>query len=210
MTGPVGCPDCGQPITRQCAGHVQRARGGREAGHRCHQSARRGGTVCGAHGGAAPQVRAAAARRVAEARALAVYERYAPNGQHPVDVWAELAALVAEVRRFTDFTGSRVAALTAGDWRPDEPRAAAEVALYERALDRAGRLLTAAAALHLDDVERERAAEELWAHRRVAEVATAAIEAILRRLGHPDPRRDEHVAAVVAEEFARAAGGWHA
>jgi hypothetical protein len=152
------------------------------------------------HGGAAGQVQAAAARRVAEAAALVMYEAYspAPNGDGPVDVAAELLRLVAEVRRFADFTGGRVAALTAGEWRPDEPRAAAEVALYERALDRAGRVLAEVGRLGLE--ERAYKLAERVTQAQAAQ-ATAAVERILVRLGHPHPRQDPAVAAVVVEEF---------
>jgi hypothetical protein len=146
---------------------------------------------------------------VAEAQALAMYERYTPdghgsNGHGPVDVLAELGRLVAEVRRFADFTGARVAALTAGDWRPDEPRAAAELALYERALDRAGRLLTEVTRLGLEDVGRERAMRDYWVARRVGERAAAIMRAVFTDLMDrhlaPDPR-DPAVADIVVRRI---------
>jgi hypothetical protein len=120
-------------------------------GERCRKAPVRGATVCWTHGGAVGRVKAAAARRVAESAAMAVYERYSANGDGPaVDVIRELARLAAEVRRFADFTGARVEALTAGEWRPDEPRAAAELSLYERAVDRASRLMVDLARLGID------------------------------------------------------------
>jgi hypothetical protein len=189
--GPIGCPDCGRPISRQCAGHVKRGRGGRQPGHRCHQSARQGTNVCGSHGAAAGQVRAAAQRRVAEAGALALWQRYSANGDGPapVDVAVELSRLVAEVRRFADFTGARVEALSRGAWRPDDPRAAAEVALYTGALAEARKLLLGVGRLGLE----ARLA-------RLSEVQGMAIERVLRGaladLGHDD--RDPAVGAAVA------------
>jgi hypothetical protein len=79
----------GGPIARQCAGHIS---SGPEAGRRCRRSARRGTTVCDAHGGAAAQVKLAAARREAEAEAVAAFERYGgANGNGGrVNIAAEL------------------------------------------------------------------------------------------------------------------------
>jgi hypothetical protein len=48
-------------------------------GERCGKWAIRGGTVCLAHGGAAGQVRDAAARRVQEQRAMEVAQRTVPR-----------------------------------------------------------------------------------------------------------------------------------
>jgi hypothetical protein len=77
VTGrPIGCPDCGTPIDRQCTGHTTRDRGDRLAGHRCHNSAVRGALVCGFHGAAAPQVKAAAQRRLAEDAARKVAAKF--------------------------------------------------------------------------------------------------------------------------------------
>jgi hypothetical protein len=72
----VSCPDCGTPIVRQCAGHIS---SGPRAGHRCHHSANQGMTVCGSHGGRAPQVKAAAKRRVTEEQIEAAAAKWAPH-----------------------------------------------------------------------------------------------------------------------------------
>lgn len=61
MTETQVCERCGQTHTR-CAGH-------RNDGQPCGLIPRRGATVCKRHGGAAPQVRAAADRRVAQQEA---------------------------------------------------------------------------------------------------------------------------------------------
>jgi hypothetical protein len=190
-TGPIGCPDCGRPIARQCAGHVKRARGGREPGHRCHNSAEHGTNVCGSHGAGAPQVRAAAQRRVAEAGALALWERYSANGDGPapVDVAVELSRLCSEVVAFKNWCGERLAALGAGDLDVLDPGTAAMVVLFERAMDRAGKLLA--------DVSR------LGIEGRLAgltELQGRAMERVLRGalqdLGHDD--RDPAIGAAVA------------
>src|SRR6266566_4775886 len=92
----------GRPIGRQCEGHIS---SGPEAGRRCRRSASRGSNVCTSHGAGAGQVKAAAARCVAEAGALAAYERHSPNGSAPpVDVAGGLLELVAEVSRFAAWT----------------------------------------------------------------------------------------------------------
>lgn len=54
----------------QCSGTVK------STGNRCRLNAIEGGTVCKNHGGAAPQVRAAAARRAQSARAAALVAVY--------------------------------------------------------------------------------------------------------------------------------------
>ena len=208
MTGPIDRSDGGRPISRQCTGHIT---SGPEAGRRCRRSADHGTTVCGSHGASAPQVRDAAARRLAEAEALATFERYSPNGSGPVDVLGALEALVARVTSFADFAAARIETLTAEQWAAFGPRTAAEVDLFRQACRDAGRLLTDAARLGLDEraleAGRERAAREVWAQRRVGEQAAAAVGRILRRLGYPDPFTDPRVRAVCAEEFARIADG---
>lgn len=59
------------------------------SGQQCRRSAIKGATVCGHHGGNAPQVRAAAARREAQAR----LERFAAKFATPDDVTPEQALL---------------------------------------------------------------------------------------------------------------------
>jgi hypothetical protein len=194
-SGPISrapCPDCGKLIARQCAGTVDRPDGTR---HRCHHSARRGSTVCGgrgSHGGNARQVKAKAAERVAEAQAIEVYRAYSPNGGNtPVDVVGELARVVAEIARFKDFLGERVAALSAQEWRHDHPardRVRAEVALYGQALDRTARVLVDVSRLGLE--EQTRAAGGRLERAR-ADRIVAAFEAALAGLGLPAERQRE-------------------
>jgi hypothetical protein len=104
-----------------------------------------GQQVCGSHGGRTGQAKAAAARRVTAAKTVAVFERYSPNGhQVPADVPHALAAIIAEIRAFASFMGDRLAEFTAAEWHyshPDRDKIRAEIVLYERALDRAGRIL---------------------------------------------------------------------
>lgn len=93
MTAPQACERCGQPhVTRlghpSCVGHRK------HDGGPCTQNRMHGSTVCKKHGGMAPQVREAAARRLAVARAEAEVQReLIRNGEvpqaHPLDVLLE-------------------------------------------------------------------------------------------------------------------------
>ena len=179
-------------------------------GERCRKAAIRGGTVCGTHGGSVGRVKGAAQRREAESAALAAYSRYSPNGDgQGVDVVAALTELAAEVRRFADWTGARVEAMTSAAWTPDDPRAAAEFGLYERALDRAGKLLADMGRLQLvhsaivADVEARHEAAERARRKRSVEGSgqrfTASLRALLTELGH-DPD-DEWVGCLAGWAF---------
>jgi hypothetical protein len=208
VIGPVERGNGERPIVRQCIAHVP-------SGRRCRRSAVRGATVCPVHGGAAPQVKAAAARRVAEAKALAVFEKFSPNGRPgPVDVVAELGRLLARVTAFADFAAARIETLTVEQWAAFSPRTAAEVDMFRQALRDAGRLLTETARLGLEEraLEAERAAAEaeVWAHQRVGEtvgrVVNAALEDMLRAGLRPDTR-DPAVRAILAARFRELGGG---
>jgi hypothetical protein len=193
MTGPVDAGDGGRPIVRQCTAHVP-------SGRRCRRSALRGASVCWVHGGAAGQVRRAAERRVAEAGAVAAFERFSPGGDRSVNVIAELMRLVARVTAFADFAAARIEALTAEQWAVFSPRTAAEVDLFRQVLRDTGRVLIETARLGLD----ERALEQ---DARFSEALGAklakAVEGVLEDLGHHDPRHDPAVAAVVTARFDR-------
>jgi hypothetical protein len=64
----------------------KRCNGTNRAGEPCKLPPIRGGTVCRMHGGASPQARAAAAKRVAEAEAAKEMNRAMVTLGHPVDV----------------------------------------------------------------------------------------------------------------------------
>ena len=142
--------DGGRPIERQCTGHTP-------SGRRCRRSANRGATVCNAHGGAASQVKLAAARREAEAGAVAAFGRYpGPNGDggqaaSAVNIVAELGRLIGKVTRFTDFAEARLAALTPDDWQRHDARTAAEVGMFLRAATECRKLLRDVARLGLEE-----------------------------------------------------------
>jgi hypothetical protein len=167
---------------RQCTARSKRT------GQRCKRAPIIGGTTCWLHGGAAPQVQRRAAERVAEARALATFEHYSPNERspEPVDVLAELAVLVREVTGFKNFAADRLRALTADDWRVSDAGIAAEVALFERAADRAGRLLVDVSRLGIEDLERRASSQRALLERSRAERIVAGFDDALALLGLTD------------------------
>lgn len=139
---------------------------------RCGNKPVRGAKVCRMHGGAAPQVKAKAAERVAQqefdeemSRTLARL-KVAPV-DNPLTVLAELAG---QAVAFKDALAERVNDLQSiryEDMRGSE-QLRSEVALWERALDRCERFCTSMARLKIDD--------------RLAKVEEAQIELVLAAL----------------------------
>jgi hypothetical protein len=78
----------------------------RQSGQRCRRLANRGATVCQKHGGSAPQVKAAAAKRIALAEALAKEPRRHPwevleEALHVSDVLMKEARIAVEDEQIT-------------------------------------------------------------------------------------------------------------
>lgn len=117
----------------------------KHSGKQCRRYAIAGGTVCPTHGGSAPQVQAAAARRL-EAQKLEsdASAALAWLGEKAItDPLDELGRLATESRALTTALGARVNALrtlTEYDLK-DSPSIKAEIQLYERAMDRTHRML---------------------------------------------------------------------
>lgn len=136
----------------QCTAHSSRT------GERCRKAPIKGAAVCATHGGRAGQVRAAAEARVtaakAQADAAAVLAHHGLTGVD--DPLEELSLLAREAREFQAALAARVNALrsirAAGGALP-----MAEVALYERAMDRAGRFLKDLASLKFEEKREARA-----------------------------------------------------
>lgn len=107
----------------------------RTTGRQCRQLAVNGSTVCHFHGGAAPQVRAAAERRNAEAEAARIAARFDLADAPPLtDPVGQLARVAGQTVYMLD----RIAEVASGSApNADDPAFTA----LERALDRANRLL---------------------------------------------------------------------
>lgn len=124
----------------------------KQSGEPCRQPVIPGGSVCHYHGGGAPQVKAAAQRRLAEDRARRRLDEVdVASIDNPLEAFAQL---VAEAVALKDALASQVAALedlrsANNRWGTEQVRA--EMAAYERAMDRAGKLLEQWVRLGLDE-----------------------------------------------------------
>lgn len=122
-----------------------------QSGEACRAYAVVGATVCVAHGGRAPQVRAAARRRVTERRAL---ETLARQGKQPIaSIPEELHATAAEIVNFKDFLRDHLGHLRtiARVDKIGREELRASIQAYERALDRTVQRLTDIARLRIDE-----------------------------------------------------------
>lgn len=130
----------------RCSAHANRT------GVTCTRWAVRGAQVCPSHGGRAPQVKAAARRRLATQAAI---RDLSELGYQPVtDPAAELADLAGRAVALERWAESAVAQL--GDDLTSTDRIGAEevratLRLLERSLDRAGKLVQACAKLGLSE-----------------------------------------------------------
>lgn len=121
---------------------------------RCRKDAIPGGTVCLTHGGKAPQIKAAALARVAEKKFNAEMAQLADaHFAMPVDnPLAALQQLAGEVVMLKDIFSQRVAALKDPGYASKAgEQLRTDVAVYERALDRCGKVLTDIARLNIDE-----------------------------------------------------------
>lgn len=145
--------------SRRCTGTSK------QSGERCGRPAIPGGTVCNFHGGKAPQVVAAAQRRLVEEGAT---KELAKIKVKPIgDPVVAIGELAAEALAF--FEGAKANAVEGkvdGAW----------MAFAERMLDQAGRLLAAAGRLGLE--ERRVRLEEAQ-----LDLAAAVVMGVLRRAG---------------------------
>lgn len=148
----------------------------RRDGDPCTNPPMNGGERCRMHGGASPQAKAAAERRQLEAD---VRQVLAELDVTPVaDPLAQLLQLGGEVLAWQRATAALVNGLEAVRYRGANgaEQLRAEVALYERAMDRAVSVLAAIARLRID----ERLAQ---VSERQADVVITAIEAALAAAG---------------------------
>lgn len=123
----------------------------KRSGNRCLRQAGPAAKVCRKHGGGAPQVRAAVARRTVEAKARAAIRGIAIE---PVaNPLTALSEIVGEILAFKTYMAQQVEALqqlTVTDEKGAE-QVRATLAAYERGLDRSALWLTAIAKLNIDE-----------------------------------------------------------
>lgn len=180
---------------RRCTAYVTGIAHPENAGQRCRKGAVPGLNVCPQHGGNAPQARAAAARRIVEAELMELAETLVGA---PVDnPLTELANLAGRARAWMELLQGRVEKLleTSAEAADGQERGAkdgknagiryqagageqlrAEVALYERSMDRLGKFLADYGRLGID----ERLAKITEVQ---AEKVIAAIDAALAHAG---------------------------
>jgi hypothetical protein len=159
----------------------------------CRSYPMRGQRRCRKHGGASPRARNAAALRLAEQAAASTL---AQMNIIPIDDPLEaLKDLAAEARSFQAYARRRLAELgdnLTGKDRHDAEYARAMVVIYERAVDRLGRLLATWVRLEMDE-------RLVQVTERRAEMILLVLTGTLRQLGH-DP--DEgHVRTALAAQL---------
>jgi len=142
----------------------------RTSGEPCRAPAMRGAAVCVAHGGKAPQVRAKAERRMAEAKALRQLARLGVEA--PDDVAPSEALHEALRGAVGDYRAARLAVAEVpldGDSLP------AMVAVYERSADRLAKVARSALDAGLAERMASVAEADAQALRDALDRATAAI-----------------------------------
>ena len=124
--------------------------GRRTDGKPCKAWAINGGTVCAAHGGRAPQVKARAARNVAEQKAQALLEGIS-DFEPITDPIAKLQHLAGRASRWLEVLEGVVADLHRIRYTTQAEQIDGRVVVFERAMDRTGKLLVDLARLNLDE-----------------------------------------------------------
>src|SRR5688572_3641052 len=132
---------------RRCTGTTDRGP--------CRKAPVKGATVCTSHGGAAPQVRAKAAQRVAEAdaqRTLGHLRDVLGPVQPVLNPLLELSKIAGEALRWKQVIAERVAELEQLRYQGGAgEQVRAEIALFERALDRCSTVLANIVRLNIDE-----------------------------------------------------------
>lgn len=174
-------------------------------GQPCGQYAVPGATVCHYHGGSVPAVKRAAERRLALAAAeQEVAARVATSGPLTLrDVYAELARTGAMVVAWRDLLAGKVAELErlhGPDHNGDE-RVKADVQLFERAMDRAARVLELIARLDLD-------ARVAALDARTGDALARVLRRVIERAEMSDDARRDALERIVPAELRRMGEGW--
>jgi hypothetical protein len=123
-----------------------------QTGEHCKAWAIRGGLVCRAHGGRAAQVKSAAEHRLIETEARRAFGKLADVAKPVDNPFEALATVAGEVVAWKNFAVERTPELEKLRYQGyTGEQLNAEVALFERALDRCVHTLTAIARLDLDE-----------------------------------------------------------
>ncbi|MBN6054530.1 hypothetical protein JYK22_21490, partial [Nonomuraea sp. RK-328] len=154
---------------------ARKCKGRKTNGEPCNNYAITGGLVCHAHGGRAKQVKAKAAERAAEDKIRAQLARM--DVAPVADPLTELAKIAGQVVAWKDTLADKVNELSSLRYSTEGgEQLRAEVALFERALDRCEKFLTAMARLNIDE-RLARISEQQ------ADVIIKAITTVLDELG---------------------------
>ncbi|WP_286690023.1 MULTISPECIES: HGGxSTG domain-containing protein [unclassified Aeromicrobium] len=185
------------------APHASRCEAKTRSGSQCGSWAMRGQRRCRMHGGSSPQARKAGERRLATRAAVAELNAVlAHEGLKPIeDPYNEMALLASEARAFQAACAQRVNALNAIRYEASgagTEQTRAEVALYERSMDRAGKFLDVLMRSGFEE-RRVRVTEEQ------ARQMALIIQEILGRLGLD--ARQAALVPVVAPEVLRKYSG---
>lgn len=169
----------------------------KQAKRRCRLRPIPGGTVCAWHGGKAPQVKAAAERRLLAQQITKDAEAtLAHEGITAIeDPLGELGKLASASTAMMQALGARVNDLTALEHFGSEysPTLKAEVQLYERAMDRTHRLLDSL-------VKHGYAERQVTIAENEAMLVAGVIRRVLAGLGLTTAQRDQ-AQVLLAEEF---------
>lgn len=198
----------------QCTAHSK------QSGQQCKRSATPGATVCSKHGGNAPQVQAAARRRLEDAKAASVAARFVTRRDiHPaeallelvqwtageVDYWRARVGGLSDEDLAGDLVTKREAELEKGQPTDLVTREAAQHVAVRMLADASDRLAKYAAAALRAGIEERRV--------RLAEGQGALVAAVIRRVLDAlelSPAQLEQVPVVVPRELRALAAGQEA
>lgn len=186
-------------VSHHCRAHTFNKASGHFDGRRCKRWIPAGHLVCMKHGGDTPNTKTKAQVRHAEAQARFQLKKKAQARGIPrlEDVFEELELNAAEAQAFKKICMDRLEAI-GDDWRYSSSageQLRAEVALYERAMERANKFLVDMVRLGIAE-KRVKVAEAQ------AVILVGVIKAVLDRL---ELTRDQkRMAAVVVPEELRA------
>lgn len=142
------------PTNRKCRGTSKKT------GEPCGRYAIKGGTVCKSHGGGAPQVRAAAARNLAEGELRALLARRYGRDVPILNPLVELQAQAGRVRAWSEFLEDQISQLRHNSqWDTEQVNGIAQ--LFENSIKELRGYLVDMARLKID--ERLAAIDEMTA-----------------------------------------------